>query len=149
MTLLALILRAMTILAASEPAHVPVNEGLARDIAAAVEGEPDAERWAARMVVYAWQESRLGWRWDGRKLVFDACRSGDGGKAHGYWQIHARPELACASADAARLWLRMAKASVHDCGGFAELMSGSCNRGTRVAAWRERETDRVMREVGR
>jgi hypothetical protein len=149
--LLAIILRAMAILAASEPVHIPVNDELAASIAAAVEGEPDAERWAVRATVSAYYESRLGWHWNGRALEYNDCRSGDGGKSWGFFQIQ-KPvpkAVACASADAARIWLHMAKTSLKACGTLAQLFSGSCDRGTRVAAWRERETDRVMREVSR
>jgi hypothetical protein len=93
---------------------------------------PDRE-WAARMVVYAIHESGL-----------SACASGDGGKSLGTWQLQGvSTETACDPQKAAPVWLAMARRSMADCSALppaerlAELVSGSCERGRRLARDRE------------
>jgi hypothetical protein len=146
MPLTALILSAMAILGRDE--RVPPNEELATSIAAAVEDEPDALLWAMRMTVYSYAESRWGYYWDGAAMRFDECRSGDGGRALGYYQEQQTPRyIACSSLPASREWLRMARRSMARCRSLAALASGRCDRGLRVTRFRERETQRVLREV--
>jgi hypothetical protein len=143
-----LILAAMRVLGARE--HVPVNEELATSIAAAVEGEPDAELWALRAVVYTYAESRWGYHWDGRALTYDDCPAGDGGRALGLFQLQHTPAVvACHSAPAAREWLALAHHSERMCQSLAALVSGRCDRGTRLARSRESEVTLLLAEVRR
>jgi hypothetical protein len=142
------VVSAMLFIGQSE--HLPANEELSSAaVSALLDDDEDyltgtLEGDAVLMVREAYEESRWGWRWDGRKLVMNECPSGDGGKALGYWQLQTRAEIACDAERAARQWLAMAHASQRRCARLpfeeqlAELHSGTCARGHVVSRYRFR-----------
>jgi hypothetical protein len=98
---------------------------------------------AALLGVYAYRESSL-----------RACASGDGGKSLGPWQLQRLPpSVACAPADAARVWLHVARASIERCAELplperlAALASGSCARGRRLVRWRWEQAGALLAQV--
>jgi hypothetical protein len=98
---------------------------------------------AALLGLYAYRESSL-----------RACASGDGGRSLGPWQLQRLPPaLACAPADAARVWLHVARASFDLCGELpvaerlAALASGSCSRGRRLVRWRWEQAGALLAQV--
>lgn len=94
---------------------------------------------AALMTSWAHAESR--WR---------ICPEGDGGKALGAFQEQHTPRsLACAPAEAARIWLTMARQSIARCGDLTAVVSGVCGRGRRIVRRRAAVAERARREVER
>ena len=104
-------------------------------VARAIAASAPSRLWAARMAVYAVGESGL---------RTSPCVTGDGGKSLGVWQLSDVGEaVACDPARAAPAWLAKAQKSFADCAALpegerlAELASGACDRGRRLARHRE------------
>jgi hypothetical protein len=110
---------------------VPANDVLADAITAAVDADTEEPLTGTRqgdallMTIWSYHESR--WR---------ECDVGDKGKARGPFQLQGYPiGIACAAADAARIWLHLAHLSVTACKSLepdarlAQLASGTCGRG--------------------
>lgn len=138
MPLTALILSAMQILGKSE--RVAPNDQLAAAISDAVDADTEEPLTGSRagdamlMTIWSWHEAR-----------YKGCVSGDKGKSWGNFQLGGYPiAIACADADAARIWLRMAHTSARSCRALdadarlAELASGSCSRGRALSRRRMR-----------
>ena len=107
----------------------------APDVAEAIAAAAPTRGWAARMVVYALHESGV---------QLSPGISGDGGKSKGPFQLQAIDEpVACDPLKAARIWLQFAERSEAHCillpeaERMAELVSGSCGKGRRLARRRE------------
>jgi hypothetical protein len=124
-----LVMSAMMFIGRTE--RVPQNTTLADAISAAVMEDPEQpitgtkDGDAALLTTWSWAESR--WR---------ECDVGDKGKSRGPFQLQGYPiAVACAAADAARIWLHLAHLSVTACKALepdarlAQLASGTCGRG--------------------
>ena len=116
-------------------------EGIATAVDAddqpAITGSKEGD--AALMASWSWAESR--WR---------VCPTGDGGRALGAFQEQHTPKaLACAPADAARIWLLMARQSIARCGDLTAVVSGVCGRGARIVRTRAAVAERARRAVER
>lgn len=103
-------------------------------VALAIVHAAPSRLWAARMTVYAIFES---------SLETTTCVVGDGGKSFGVWQLQTDRAVACDPERAAPAWLAKAEQSQRDCARLqdaeqlAELASGSCDKGRRLARARE------------
>jgi hypothetical protein len=151
----ALVVAAMTWLGHTD--HLPApSDAIPDAIALAVHSDTEGRITgteagdAVYLAVEAFYESRFGWTWSGRELVFDECREGDGGKSFGMWQLQVRREIGCAVVDAARYWLHFAHGSQRRCAGLplderlAELHSGTCARGHVLSRFRYGQAVRLL-----
>jgi hypothetical protein len=118
---------------AGAPAYAWDRTQYAGKIADAIVQTAPTRTWAARMVVYAVRESGL-----------QICAVGDGGLSLGPWQLQGVPRtVACEPKRAAPVWLAKARIALADCAKLpekeqlAELVSGSCDKGRKLASDRE------------
>jgi len=142
----------LTLLLAASLALAPHDRGPADEvqavlagIATAVDadtGEPlTGTREGDALLLLVWSHHESRWR---------VCPGGDGGKAWGPLQLQHTPRaLVCAPAEAARIWLAMARAAVATCGDLTPIASGVCGRARGLVVRRMREAEGLQRRSER